>query len=181
LPWAPDAGVEPHGLNAREFSLMTKNGMLRRGADGGTAGGAELAGARRSDRHTDAGKSADVVAVAGNPLADMHATEHPVFVMKEGTIYVGDPAPAPADDLAAQLPQQERVGNRRGYRFLGLSPAAGGRFISGVLLPRVLYRAVAVVHASRSKRDGPGVDMRSQALLSDALGLCRTRSPACSA
>jgi imidazolonepropionase-like amidohydrolase len=37
------------------------------------------------------GKSADVVAVAGNPLADMHATEHPVFVMKEGTIYVGDP------------------------------------------------------------------------------------------
>ena len=36
------------------------------------------------------GKFADIVAVAGNPLLDMHATEHPVFVMKEGTIYVGD-------------------------------------------------------------------------------------------
>jgi imidazolonepropionase-like amidohydrolase len=35
-----------------------------------------------------AGKLADIVAVAGNPLADIHATEHPVLVMKEGVIYL---------------------------------------------------------------------------------------------
>ena len=34
-------------------------------------------------------------AVAGNPLLDMKATEHPVFVMKEGTIYVGAPGAGP--------------------------------------------------------------------------------------
>ena len=39
-----DAGVEPHGLNAREFSLMTKNGLSAAGADGGTAKGADLLG-----------------------------------------------------------------------------------------------------------------------------------------
>jgi imidazolonepropionase-like amidohydrolase len=34
-----------------------------------------------------AGKFADIVAVPGNPLKDMQATEHPLFVMKEGIIY----------------------------------------------------------------------------------------------
>jgi imidazolonepropionase-like amidohydrolase len=35
------------------------------------------------------GKLADVVAVAGNPLTDIKNTEHVVFVMKEGSVYVG--------------------------------------------------------------------------------------------
>jgi len=39
-----------------------------------------------------AGKLADIVAVAGNPLTDLKTTEHPVFVMKEGVIYVGAPS-----------------------------------------------------------------------------------------
>jgi len=38
------------------------------------------------------GKYADIVAVAGNPLASIDATEHPVFVMKQGVIYVAGPA-----------------------------------------------------------------------------------------
>jgi imidazolonepropionase-like amidohydrolase len=38
-----------------------------------------------------AGKSADIVAVAGNPLTDIKTTEHAVFVMKEGTVYVRRP------------------------------------------------------------------------------------------
>ena len=33
-------------------------------------------------------KFADIVAVPGNPLTDIHVTEHPVFVMKQGTVYV---------------------------------------------------------------------------------------------
>jgi imidazolonepropionase-like amidohydrolase len=87
-----DAGVEPHGLNAREFSLMTKNGMDPAMALlAGTANGADLLGIADQTGKLAPGKQADIVAVAGNPLADMHATEHPVFVMKEGTIYLGAP------------------------------------------------------------------------------------------
>ncbi len=85
-----DAGVEPHGLNAREFGLMAKNGMpAAQVLMAGTANGAELLGVADKTGTLAVGKSADIVAVPGNPLTDIRATEHPVFVMKEGTIYVG--------------------------------------------------------------------------------------------
>jgi len=84
-----DAGVEPHGLNAKEFSLMASYGMP---ADqvlmAGTANGAELLGIADQTGTLTAGKSADIVAVPGNPLTNISATEHPLLVMKEGTIYV---------------------------------------------------------------------------------------------
>jgi imidazolonepropionase-like amidohydrolase len=90
LAMGTDAGVEPHGLNAREFSLMAKNGLgAAQVLMAGTANGADLLGVADKTGTLTAGKSADVIAVAGNPLSDMKATEHPVFVMKEGTIYVG--------------------------------------------------------------------------------------------
>jgi imidazolonepropionase-like amidohydrolase len=83
-----DAGVEPHGLNATEFSLMTKNGMAAAQVlIAGTASGAELLGIADKTGTLEAGKFADIVAVPGNPLTDMQVTEHPVFVMKEGVIY----------------------------------------------------------------------------------------------
>ena len=83
-----DAGVEPHGKNAQEFVLMAKNGMpAAQVLIAGTAGGADLLGLADQVGTLAPGKLADVIAVAGNPLNDMGATEHPVFVMKEGTIY----------------------------------------------------------------------------------------------
>lgn len=83
-----DAAVEPHGRNAHEFWLMTKNGYSPSEALlAGTAGGAELLGLAAKIGTLQAGKLADIVAVAGNPLTDIKATEHPVFVMKEGAIY----------------------------------------------------------------------------------------------
>lgn len=83
-----DAGVEPHGLNAREFSLMTKEGLgAAQALMAGTANGADLLGIAGQTGTLQAGKYADIIAVAGNPLADMSATEHPVLVMKEGIIY----------------------------------------------------------------------------------------------
>jgi len=85
-----DAGVEPHGLNAHEFSLMAKNGLgAAQVLMAGTANGADLLGLGDQTGTLVPGKFADIVAVAGNPLIDMQATEHPIFVMKEGKIYVG--------------------------------------------------------------------------------------------
>jgi imidazolonepropionase-like amidohydrolase len=93
LAMGTDAAVEPHGLNAREFSLMTKNGLAPELAlMAGTANGADLLGLADKTGTLAAGKFADVIAVPGNPLTDMKATEHPVFVMKDGTVYVGAPA-----------------------------------------------------------------------------------------
>jgi imidazolonepropionase-like amidohydrolase len=83
-----DAAVEPHGLNAREFALMARNGMTNAQAlMAGTAGGADLLGISAVAGTLQVGKSADIVAVPGNPLQDITATEHPLFVMKEGMIY----------------------------------------------------------------------------------------------
>jgi imidazolonepropionase-like amidohydrolase len=90
-----DAGVEPHGLNATEFSLMTKYGMApAQVLIAGTASGADLLGIADKTGTLQAGKFADIVAVPGNPLTDMKVTEHPLFVMKEGTIYRNDRAAA---------------------------------------------------------------------------------------
>jgi imidazolonepropionase-like amidohydrolase len=96
LAMGTDAGVEPHGLNAREFSLMAKNGLPpAQVLIAGTAHGADLLGIADQTGTLQAGKFADIIAVAGNPLSDMKATEHALFVMKEGTIYRND-APAAA-------------------------------------------------------------------------------------
>jgi imidazolonepropionase-like amidohydrolase len=94
LALGTDEGVEPHGLNAREFSLMVKNGLSPAQAlMAGTASGADLLGVTDQVGTLAVGKSADIVAVPGNPLADMTATEHPAFVMKEGKIYVAASVP----------------------------------------------------------------------------------------
>jgi imidazolonepropionase-like amidohydrolase len=88
-----DAAVEPHGLNAREFSLMAQNGLPPAQAlMAGTAHGADLLGVADKVGTLSAGKLADIVAVAGNPLTDLKTTEHPLLVMKEGVIYVAAPA-----------------------------------------------------------------------------------------
>lgn len=83
-----DAAVGPHGRNAHEFTLMNRYGMPPADALlAGTAGGAELLGLADRLGTLQAGKLADVVAVPGNPLADIQVTEHPVFVMKDGVVY----------------------------------------------------------------------------------------------
>jgi imidazolonepropionase-like amidohydrolase len=85
-----DAAVGPHGKNALEFSLMTKNGMTAAQAlIAGTANGADLLGVADQTGTLQRGKAADIVAVPGDPLIDIEATQYPVFVMKQGVVYAG--------------------------------------------------------------------------------------------
>ena len=88
-----DAGVYPHGSNAHEFALMVKDGMTPLAAlKAGTSADSELLGLSTLIGSIEKGKSADIVAVPGNPLSDITATERVLFVMKEGTVYRNDRA-----------------------------------------------------------------------------------------
>lgn len=85
-----DAGVFPHGLNGREFGDMVKMGMSPAAALlTSSQGAARLLGIDKETGTLEAGKLADVVAVRGNVLDDIRATEAPVFVMKQGKV-IGD-------------------------------------------------------------------------------------------
>ncbi len=84
-----DAGVIPHGTNAREFVLMVEWGGMSNMEvlKAGTINAATLLGWEKNLGSLAVGKWADVIAVSGDPLKDIHATEKVVFVMKNGVIY----------------------------------------------------------------------------------------------
>lgn len=89
IAFGTDAGVYPHGMNAQEFGLMTDLGMTPSAAlISGTRDAAKLLGVDATTGTIEAGKSADIVVVPGNVLENIHATEHPVLVMKQGQIYL---------------------------------------------------------------------------------------------
>ena len=87
IAFGTDAGVEPHGGNAREFSLMTDAGLPPAAAlKAATSSAAELLGISAEAGSLDKGKRADIVAVPGDPIADIHATEKVFFVMQQGRV-----------------------------------------------------------------------------------------------
>jgi imidazolonepropionase-like amidohydrolase len=89
IAFGTDAGVYPHGMNATEFGLMVDLGMSPAAALlAGTHESARLLGVEQEVGTLEVGKAADIVAVPGNVLSDIHATEHPVFVMRLGHIVV---------------------------------------------------------------------------------------------
>jgi imidazolonepropionase-like amidohydrolase len=82
-----DAAVGQHGVNAREFFYMVQNGLTpAQSLMAGTSNAARLLGTFDRVGTLQEGKLADIVAVPGNPLSDIRATEHPVFVMKDGMV-----------------------------------------------------------------------------------------------
>jgi imidazolonepropionase-like amidohydrolase len=90
-----DAAVYPHGRNAEEFHQMVDLGMKPIDAlRAGTSADADLLGLADQIGTLEAGKSADIVAVPGNPVQNIRQTEHVVFVMKEGVIYKDEHAVA---------------------------------------------------------------------------------------
>ena len=88
LSFGTDAGVCPHGINARQFAFMVKYGMTPLEAiQSATVSAADLLGKSDLLGSIQPGKYADIIAVSGNPLEDIRLLENVKFVMKEGKIY----------------------------------------------------------------------------------------------
>lgn len=88
IAFGTDSGVSPHGENAREFELMVAGGMpAMKAIQSATLEAARLL--RIDDRlgTIEPKKIADLVAVKGDPLADIHLMREVVFVMKDGKVY----------------------------------------------------------------------------------------------
>ena len=89
VAFGTDAGVYPHGWNGRQFRHMVEWGQTPLEAiQAATIHAAELLGWQDQIGSLSAGKFADIIAVEGNPLADIELLENGVeFVMKEGRVY----------------------------------------------------------------------------------------------
>jgi imidazolonepropionase-like amidohydrolase len=101
-----DAAVYPHGLNAHELDVYVNQfGMTPLAAlQTATLNAADLMGWNDKVGSLDAGKWADIIAVQGDPLADVRILQHVPFVMKSGVIYKDEAQPAAVDKLVASTP-----------------------------------------------------------------------------
>lgn len=88
IAFGTDSGVSAHGDNAQEFTLMVDAGMPPAKAIlSATVNTAKLLGIDDTLGTLEAGKLADLIAVKGDPLADISVLEQVQFVMKDGKIY----------------------------------------------------------------------------------------------
>ena len=90
MAFATDAGVYPHGDNARQFAKMVEWGMTPMQAiQAATVSGADLMGLHGQVGALTPGAYADLIAVDGDPLADVRVLEHVPVVMKGGRLVKG--------------------------------------------------------------------------------------------
>ncbi|MHA7816617.1 MAG: metal-dependent hydrolase family protein [Pseudohaliea sp.] len=88
IAFGTDAGVSPHGTNAREFRYMVEAGMPPMEAiKAATVNAAELLRVSDELGSIAPGRYADIVAVAGDPLTDITVLENMAFVMKGGEVF----------------------------------------------------------------------------------------------
>lgn len=88
IAFGTDQGVGPHGDNAKEFIYMVEAGMpSMKAIQSATLEGAKLLGVETELGTIEKGKFADLVAVVGDPLADISLMTKVSFVMKAGTVY----------------------------------------------------------------------------------------------
>ena len=88
IAFGTDAAVYPHGLNAHEFNVYVQMGMTPvQAIQTATVNAADLVGWSDRIGSLDPGKFADIVGVSGDPTKEVTTLEHPVFVMKGGTVY----------------------------------------------------------------------------------------------
>jgi len=88
MAFGTDAGVCPYDVAARQFAFMVKYGMTPMQAiQSATVHAADLIGKPEQFGSIRSGKFADLIAVDGDPIADIRQLEHVTFVMKEGIVY----------------------------------------------------------------------------------------------
>ena len=88
IAFGTDAGVYPHGENAKEFEYMVQAGMPPMFVlQAATMHAAELLHKQDQFGRIAVGRGADVIAVPGNPLDDITVMQHVSFVMKDGVVY----------------------------------------------------------------------------------------------
>jgi imidazolonepropionase-like amidohydrolase len=94
MAFGTDAGVYPHGDNARQFAKMVEWGMKPIDAiQAATVYAAELLGWSGKIGALEPGRYADVIAVSGDPLLDVRVLESVKFVMKGGAVVRSDFGP----------------------------------------------------------------------------------------
>ena len=87
IAFGTDAGIYPHGFNARQFAYQVRCGQSTLDAiRSATIHAAELIRWAGRVGRIEPGYLADVIAVKGNPLQDIRLLEHTDFVMKDGAI-----------------------------------------------------------------------------------------------
>jgi imidazolonepropionase-like amidohydrolase len=87
MAFGSDAGVYPHGDNGKQFFYMVKYGMTSMAAvQAATINAADLLGMKDKIGSIKPGKLADIIAVSGDPMADVSALAKVGFVMKGGAV-----------------------------------------------------------------------------------------------
>ena len=102
LAFGTDAGVYPHGQNARQFALLVKH-LRMSSIDAirmATTNAADLMAWSDRVGRVAPGRYADLIAVAGDPLADVSELERVRWVMKGGVVYKDDGVSASAGGRA---------------------------------------------------------------------------------
>jgi imidazolonepropionase-like amidohydrolase len=95
MAFGTDGGVYPHGENAKQFAMMVKLGMTPTDAiQTATIDASELLGWSDRVGTLEPGHYADIIAVEGNPIADITQLERVKFVMKNGEVVRNDFRPA---------------------------------------------------------------------------------------
>jgi imidazolonepropionase-like amidohydrolase len=88
MAFGTDAGVCDYGTSGMQFAFMVKYGMTPMQAiQAATSNAADLLGRSKELGSIKPGKYADIIAVSGDPLGDIHLLEKVPFVMKDGTLY----------------------------------------------------------------------------------------------
>ena len=88
IAFGTDSGVYPHGWNAKQFAWMIKYGTTPMQAiQSATIWASDLIGKTDQIGSIAPGKFADIIAVSGDPLADVTVLEKVEFVMREGVVY----------------------------------------------------------------------------------------------
>ena len=91
LAYGTDAGVYPHGDNAKQFAYMVRYGLTPMQAiQTATINSARLLQQEKNIGSISSGKAADLTAMACNPIENIHCTVQVQWVMKDGELIKGN-------------------------------------------------------------------------------------------